>query len=76
MKQRREVPPEIEIPGPLGDEVRARLGKQAHELEIGQQCAAGLNFGYFYNNSPIIAYDGEPHPSYTMTGFTSSTVPG
>ena len=76
MKQRREVPAEIEMPGPLGDEVRAKLGKQAHELEIGQQCAAGLNFGYFYNSSPIIAYDGEPHPRYSMTEFTSSTVPG
>ncbi len=53
-----------------------RLGKEAHALEIGQQCCAGLNFGYFYTNSPIIAYDGDTHPSYTMTEFTPSTVPG
>jgi hypothetical protein len=53
-----------------------RLGKEAHALEIGQQCCAGLNFGYFYTDSPIIAYDGEAHPAYTMTEFTPSTVPG
>ena len=41
-----------------------------------RQCAGGLNFGYFYEGSPIIAYDGEPHPAYTMRDFTSSTVPG
>jgi len=76
MKQRREVPPQIEMSGPVGGETRARLGKEAHELEIGQQCAAGLNFGYFYDNSPIIAYDDEPQPLYTMTDFTPSTVPG
>ncbi len=41
-----------------------------------RQCCGGLNFGYFYEGSPIIAYDGEPHPAYTMRDFTSSTVPG
>jgi 2-polyprenyl-6-methoxyphenol hydroxylase-like FAD-dependent oxidoreductase len=76
MKQRREVPPEIEEPGPVGDAVRSKLGKEAHDLEVQQQCAAGLNFGYFYEKSPIIAYDGAAHPSYTMHEFTSSTVPG
>ncbi len=76
MKQRREITPEIEEEGPIGDETRARIGKEAHELELQQQCAAGLNFGYFYANSPIIAYDGEPHPSYSVHEFTQSTVPG
>src|SRR6516162_425558 len=37
---------------------------------------AGVNFGYFYDRSPIIAYDGEQAPTYTMGTFTSSTVPG
>ena len=41
-----------------------------------QFCCAGLNFGYFYDRSPIIAYDGEAPPAYTMGGFTPSTVPG
>jgi len=75
-RQRREIPAEIEWPGPVGDAVRARVGKEAYDLYIQQQCCGGLNFGYFYDGSPIIAYDGEPHPSYTMHDFTSSTVPG
>ena len=76
IKQRREISAEIELPGPVGDAVRARLGREAYELDVQQQCCGGLNFGYFYARSPIIAYDGEPHPAYTMYDFTPSTVPG
>jgi hypothetical protein len=76
IKQRREISAEIELPGPVGDAVRARLGREAYELDVQQQCCGGLNFGYFYARSPIISYDGEPHPAYTMFDFTPSTVPG
>ena len=76
MKQRREVPAEVEWSGPVGDTARARVGNEAYDIDSQQQCAGGLNFGYFYENSPIIAYDGEPHPAYTTHDFTSSTVPG
>lgn len=76
MKQRREVPAEIEFEGPIGNAVRARIAREAHELDIQLQCAGGLNFGYFYDRSPIISYDGASHPVYTMHSFTSSTVPG
>jgi 2-polyprenyl-6-methoxyphenol hydroxylase-like FAD-dependent oxidoreductase len=76
MKQRREISAEIEQPGPVGDAVRARLGKEAYELDLQQQCCGGLNFGYFYARSPIVAYDGELQPAYTMHDFTPSTVPG
>src|SRR6185295_18676823 len=31
---------------------------------------------YFYDDSPIIAYDEERAPSYTMGSFTPSSVPG
>lgn len=75
-RQRREVPAEIEAPGPIGDAARTRIGQEAYDLYRQQQCAAGLNFGYFYDESPIIAYDGDSHPAYTMRDFTSSTVPG
>jgi 2-polyprenyl-6-methoxyphenol hydroxylase-like FAD-dependent oxidoreductase len=44
--------------------------------EAGQTCCGGLNFGYFYKDSPIIAYDGEEAPAYTMYDFSQSTVPG
>jgi 2-polyprenyl-6-methoxyphenol hydroxylase-like FAD-dependent oxidoreductase len=76
IKQRREISAEIELPGPVGDAVRARLGREAYELDVQQQCCGGLNFGYFYSRSPIISYDGKPHPAYTMHDFTPSTVPG
>jgi 2-polyprenyl-6-methoxyphenol hydroxylase-like FAD-dependent oxidoreductase len=75
-RQRREIPAEIELPGPAGDSVRARIGQEAYDLYLRQQCCGGLNFGYFYAASPIIAYDGEPQPAYTMHDFTPSSVPG
>ncbi|MGB9364375.1 MAG: FAD-dependent oxidoreductase [Xanthobacteraceae bacterium] len=74
--QRRAVPEEIESAGPEGDAVRARVGREAYDLNVQQYCCGGLNFGYFYDRSPIIAYDGEAHPAYTMADFTPSTVPG
>jgi 2-polyprenyl-6-methoxyphenol hydroxylase-like FAD-dependent oxidoreductase len=76
MKQRQSVPPEVELPGPEGDAVRARIGQEAYDLNVNQYCCGGLNFGYFYKDSPIIAYDGEEAPPYTMYDFTPSTVPG
>jgi 2-polyprenyl-6-methoxyphenol hydroxylase-like FAD-dependent oxidoreductase len=76
MKQRREVPKDIEDPTPAGEASRLRLGQESHDLEVKQQCSAGLNFGYFYADSPIVAYDGEKQPAYSMHEFTSSTVPG
>jgi 2-polyprenyl-6-methoxyphenol hydroxylase-like FAD-dependent oxidoreductase len=76
MQQRREITPALEAPGADGDALRARVGREAYALDIQQQCCGGLNFGYYYDASPIIAYDGEPPPAYTMGSFTSSTVPG
>ena len=76
MKQRRGITPELELPGPAGEALRSRIGQEAYALDIQQQCCAGLNFGYYYDRSPLIAYDGEAPPPYTMGAFTSSTVPG
>jgi 2-polyprenyl-6-methoxyphenol hydroxylase-like FAD-dependent oxidoreductase len=74
--QRRAVPGEIELEGPEGDAVRQRVGQAAYDLNVQQYCCGGLNFGYFYDASPIIAYDGESQPAYTMADFTPSSVPG
>jgi hypothetical protein len=49
---------------------------ESYEINLGQFCCGGLNFGYFYASSPIIAYDGEAAPTYTMYEFRQSTVPG
>jgi 2-polyprenyl-6-methoxyphenol hydroxylase-like FAD-dependent oxidoreductase len=76
MKHRKSVPIEVEAPGPEGDAVRARIGKEAYDLNVNQYCCGGLNFGYFYEGSPLIAYDGTTPPAYTMYDFTPSTVPG
>ena len=43
------LPHNLEEPGPEGDGVRARIGREAYELNVGQFCCGGLNFGYFYD---------------------------
>jgi hypothetical protein len=70
------VPPILEAPGPAGDAARAELGARLREINVPQFAPAGLNFGYFYDRSPIIAYDGEAAPPYDMGGWTPSTAPG
>jgi 2-polyprenyl-6-methoxyphenol hydroxylase-like FAD-dependent oxidoreductase len=76
IEQRRATPAEIEMPGAAGDAVRARIGREAYDYHVQQYCCGGLNFGYFYDQSPIVAYDGDPQPGYTMYDFTPSSVPG
>lgn len=70
------IPAEIEDSTALGAEARRRLGSYAKDLNSRQFAAAGLNFGYSYDASPIICYDGDTPPEYTMDDFTPSTVPG
>jgi len=70
------LPGNLEEPGLEGDAVRAQIGRRAYELNVGQFCCGGLNFGYFYEDSPIIAYDTEKAPGYTLYDFRQSTVPG
>jgi 2-polyprenyl-6-methoxyphenol hydroxylase-like FAD-dependent oxidoreductase len=76
IKARRAVPPNIEAQDAAGAEARALIGQEAYDLNVQQFCCAGLNYGYFYQGSPIIAADDEPPPGYTMGSFTPSTVPG
>src|SRR5205085_11922221 len=76
IKARRAVPANIEAQDEEGARAREEIGREAYELNVQQFCCAGLNFGYFYSGSPIIAGDGEEPPAYSMGGFTPSTVPG
>jgi 2-polyprenyl-6-methoxyphenol hydroxylase-like FAD-dependent oxidoreductase len=62
--------------GEAGKRRRAALAPILQELNVPQFGPEGLNFGYFYDASPIIAYDGESPPPYTMASATPSTVPG
>lgn len=76
IKRRGAVPAEIEEEGPRGEAVRAEVGRLTYEINVQQYACAGLNFGAYYDRSPIIAYDGAAPPSYTMSSYTASTVPG
>jgi len=71
-RTRADVPDDIEHSA----ETRASFGERMREMHTPQFCCGGLNFGYFYDRSPIIQYDGEQSPSYTMDHFTPSTIPG
>jgi 2-polyprenyl-6-methoxyphenol hydroxylase-like FAD-dependent oxidoreductase len=75
-KEREGVPAGIEEPGAAGEAARQAAGKALYDLNVKQYCCAGLNFGTFYDRSPLIAYDGEAPPAYSMDQFTPSTVPG
>ena len=75
-KARGAVPDVIEDESPAGEAARREVGRRAYELNVQQYCCGGLNFGYYYDRSPIIAYDGEQAPTYGMAEFTPSTVPG
>ena len=75
-KRRREIPVNLEESTPAGAEARAAFGKDLYDLNVQQYCCAGLNFGYFYDQSPIMLYDDESAPNFSMGSFTASTVPG
>lgn len=76
IRRRGAVPPEIEDPDAQGELARREVGQVAYEINVQQYACAGLNFGTYYDRSPIIAYDGSDHPAYTMNSYTPSTVPG
>jgi hypothetical protein len=76
IRRRGAVPDEIEDTGPEGERARRDVGRLSYEINVQQYACAGLNFGTYYDRSPIIAYDGAEHPAYTMDRYTPSTVPG
>lgn len=76
IRARRAVPPNIEAEDDAGRLARQEIGREAYELNVQQFCCAGLNFGYYYEASPIIVPDDEAPPAYTMGGFMPSSVPG
>ena len=76
---RSRVPDEIEDDSADGEAARRRTAREAYDINVQQFAAAGLNFGYVYDASPIISYDGsdgEKAPAYSMGSFAPSTVPG
>jgi 2-polyprenyl-6-methoxyphenol hydroxylase-like FAD-dependent oxidoreductase len=76
IRRRGAVPDEIEDAGSRGELARLEVGRLAYEINVQQYACAGLNFGTYYDRSPVIAYDGAEHPAYTMNSYTPSSVPG
>jgi 2-polyprenyl-6-methoxyphenol hydroxylase-like FAD-dependent oxidoreductase len=76
IRRRGAIPDEIEDAGPKGEAARREVGRLTYEINVQQYACEGLNFGTYYDRSPIIAYDGSQHPAYTMDSYTPSTVPG
>jgi len=76
IRRRGAVPAEIEEDSARGEAVRREVGRVTYEINVQQYACAGLNFGAYYDSSPIIAYDSGEQPSYTMDNYTASTVPG
>ena len=76
IRRRGAVPDEIEDEGEKGEAARLKTGRLTYEINVQQYACAGLNFGTYYDRSPIVAYDGAKPPSYTMSSYTPSTVPG
>ena len=74
IKNRRRVPANIESDDAA--DIRTAFGQELYDLNVQQYCCGGLNFGYFYDDSPLIIYDDAKPPAYGMATFTSSTVPG
>lgn len=74
--QRGGVPANIEDDDRAGAAARRKLGRSAYRLNVQQYCCAGLNFGAYYEDSPIIAHGEARAPGYTMATFSPSTVPG
>ena len=76
IKARRAVPHNIEALDAEGEAARQLIGAEAYDLNVQQFCCEGLNFGYFYEKSPIISHESEAAPEYSMGSFTPSTLPG
>jgi 2-polyprenyl-6-methoxyphenol hydroxylase-like FAD-dependent oxidoreductase len=76
MRRRGTIPDTIEDASVEGEQARREIGRLTYEINVQQYACAGLNFGTYYDRSPIIAYDGIKPPAYTMSSYTPSTVPG
>jgi 2-polyprenyl-6-methoxyphenol hydroxylase-like FAD-dependent oxidoreductase len=74
--ERTTLPPDIESDTPAGAAARESVGRAAYELHVQQFACAGLNYGYCYKDSPLIAHDGEAPPPWSMRDYQPSTVPG
>ncbi|MFA5630148.1 MAG: FAD-dependent oxidoreductase [Porticoccaceae bacterium] len=59
-----------------GVAARRAFGEKIFADNIHSMVPTGFNFGYCYENSAIVAADGEQAPPLTMGQYTATTVPG
>lgn len=69
-------PAHLEEDTPEGEAFRARAGALLYKSHLPSMVPTGLNFGYNYAPSPLVAGDGATPPEYTMGVYTPTTVPG
>jgi 2-polyprenyl-6-methoxyphenol hydroxylase-like FAD-dependent oxidoreductase len=74
----RQTPPpkEIFVPGPEGDEARAKYGKWYGELMKREWYTIGIHLGYRYGRSPVVVQDGTPEPGDEIATYTQTSRPG
>lgn len=72
----RKPPPLLIEESSAGAALRNQVGAYLYDANIGQFACLGLNFGTYYDASPIVVYDGEPAPDYDLLTYVPSTVPG
>ena len=75
-KNNLQLPDYIEEESERGQAAREETGQFMMETDSAQFACIGLNFGYFYEQSPVIAYDTSTPPTYTLGSYTPSTSPG
>jgi 2-polyprenyl-6-methoxyphenol hydroxylase-like FAD-dependent oxidoreductase len=56
--------------------VRHDLSKRIRSLNLGEFENAGMQLGYFYTDSPIIAYDGSAPPEFRLDKYLETSWPG
>jgi 2-polyprenyl-6-methoxyphenol hydroxylase-like FAD-dependent oxidoreductase len=68
--------PELEAAGPEGEAARARAKEIILRTRWKEFHTPGVQLGYRYADSPVIAYDGTPEPPDEPTRYVPSTWPG
>jgi len=72
----RAVLPDVERPGAAGDRARTALRDYVVRHSFPQHSPVGLNFGYRYEDSPVIVGDGTPEPPFAFGAFEPDARPG
>jgi 2-polyprenyl-6-methoxyphenol hydroxylase-like FAD-dependent oxidoreductase len=62
--------------GPEGDASRAKLGEQIVRSLHGEWNSLGVDLGYRYDGSPVIAPDGTPPPADEVSDYEQTARPG